>query len=92
VNRALLLSLVVGAAGWMALWFSTDARAGWSFDLRPEQGRWGLRYRMRPAYPAWVSVHTGLALLVVLGAVRWRARLLEVADRLTRAEDRIPLA
>jgi hypothetical protein len=42
--------------------------------------------------PAWVSVHTGLALLVVLGAVRWRARVLEVADRLTRAEDRIPLA
>jgi len=42
--------------------------------------------------PAWVSVHTGLALLVVLGAVRWRARVLEVADRLTRAEDGVPLA
>ena len=104
VNRALLLSLMVGAAGWAALWFSTDARAGWdslvyhkyafeyaglppkqqdalswglftrygspnlvlyvtealdghewSFDLRPEQGRWGLQYRMRPAYPTLVA-------------------------------------
>ncbi|MEX0630655.1 MAG: hypothetical protein WEE67_01420 [Chloroflexota bacterium] len=104
VNRALLLSLMVGAAGWAAIWFSTDARAGWdslvyhkyafeyaglpseqqdalgwrlftrygspnlvlyitealdghewSFDLRPEQGRWGLQYRMRPAYPTLVA-------------------------------------
>ena len=28
-NRALLLSLVVGAVGWATLWFSTDPRAGW---------------------------------------------------------------
>ncbi|MEX0888846.1 MAG: hypothetical protein WD062_03365 [Chloroflexota bacterium] len=104
MNRALLLSLMVGAAGWAAIWFSTDARAGWdslvyhkyafeyaglpseqqdalgwrlftrygspnlvlyitealdghewSFDLRPEQGRWGLQYRMRPAYPTLVA-------------------------------------
>ncbi|MEK6192542.1 MAG: hypothetical protein AABM41_09555 [Chloroflexota bacterium] len=104
MNRALLLSLLVGAAGWAALWFSTDARAGWdslvyhkyafeyaglppeqqdalswdlftrygsrplvlyvtetldghewSFDLRPEQERWGLQYRMRPAYPTLVA-------------------------------------
>lgn len=104
LNRALLLSLVVGAAGWATIWFSTDARAGWdslvyhkyaleyaglppeqqdalswelftrygspnlvsyvtealdghewSFDLRPEQERWGLQYRMRPAYPTLVA-------------------------------------
>lgn len=104
LNRALLLSLVVGAAGWATIWFSTDARAGWdslvyhkyafefagldpdeqdalswelftrygsrtlvlyvtealdghewNFDLRPEQERWGLQYRMRPAYPTLVA-------------------------------------
>ncbi|HUG94981.1 MAG TPA: hypothetical protein VMK30_02430, partial [Pleomorphomonadaceae bacterium] len=104
LNRALLLSLVVGAAGWATIWFSTDARAGWdslvyhkyafeyaglppeqqdalswelftrygspnlvsyvtealdghewSFGLRPEQERWGLQYRMRPAYPTLVA-------------------------------------
>jgi hypothetical protein len=104
LNRALLLSLVVGAAGWATIWFSTDPRAGWdslvyhkyafeyvglapdeqdalswelftrygsrtlvlyqtealdghqwNFDLMPEQERWRLQYRMRPAYPTLVA-------------------------------------
>jgi len=40
----------------------------------------------RTLAPAWVSVHTGLALLLVFGAIRWRTRVLEIADRLTRGE------
>jgi hypothetical protein len=104
LNRALLLGLVVGAAGWATIWFSTDARAGWDslvyhkyafeyaglpseqqdalswdlfaryaaptivlyvsetlggeewhFEVGPNERRWALQYRMRPAYPALVA-------------------------------------
>lgn len=44
----------------------------------------------RTLAPAWVSVHAGLALLFVFGAIRWRTRVLEVADRLTRHEEGAP--
>lgn len=40
----------------------------------------------RTLAPAWISLHTGLAILIVLGAVRWRFRLLEWIDRFTRPD------
>lgn len=40
----------------------------------------------RTLAPAWVSLHLGLALLVVVGAIRSRTRVLVVADRWTTAE------
>lgn len=43
----------------------------------------------RTLAPAWVSVHAGLALLVVFGAIRWRNRVLELAERLTQPERRM---
>lgn len=43
----------------------------------------------RTLAPAWVSVHAGLALLVVFGAIRWRTRVLELAERLTQPERRM---
>jgi hypothetical protein len=93
--RPLVLALVAGAVAGLVLtgrWWTAPFLASLlvipiSYVVHPETSELA-----RTLAPAWVSVHTGLALLVVLGAVRWRARVLEVADRLTRAEDRIPLA
>ena len=41
----------------------------------------------RTLAPAWVSVNTGLALLVVVGAVRWRTRILALVDRFSAPPD-----
>lgn len=92
--RPLILALLAGGVAGLLLagrWWTAPFLAAFpvvlvSYLLHPS-----LTEVDRTLAPAWVSVHTGLALLVVLGAVRWRARVLEVADRLTRAEDRIPL-
>ncbi|MGH2393243.1 MAG: hypothetical protein ACRDGH_07075, partial [Candidatus Limnocylindria bacterium] len=95
IGRPLILALLAGGVVGLLLcskWWTAPFLAALpvvlvSYLLHPS-----LTEVDRTLAPAWVSVHTGLALLVVLGAVRWRARLLEVADRLSRAEDRIPLA
>jgi hypothetical protein len=44
----------------------------------------------RTLAPAWVSVHAGVALLIVFGAIKWRTRVLEYADTFTQPEARIP--
>lgn len=91
--RPLILALVAGSVVGLLLsskWWTAPFLAAFpvvlvSYLLHPS-----LTEVDRTLAPAWVSVHTGLALLVVLGSVRWRARILQVADRLTRPEDRIP--
>jgi len=93
--RPLLLALVVGGIVGLLLagrWWTVPFLAALAVVLVAYLLQPSLSDVDRVLAPAWVSVHTGLALFVVRGAVRWRARVLEVADRLTRTEDRIPLA
>ena len=40
----------------------------------------------RTLAPAWVSIHAGIALLLVLGAVRWRPQVLAAVESFTRPE------
>jgi hypothetical protein len=93
--RPLVLALVVGGIVGLVLagrWWTVPFLAALPVVL--------VAYLLQPVpsaldrvlAPAWVSVHTGLALLVVLGAIRWRARVLELADRLTRHETATPAA
>jgi hypothetical protein len=93
--RPLVLALVAGAVAGLVLagrWWTAPFLASLlvipiSYVVHPETSELA-----RTLAPAWVSVHAGLALFVVLGAIRWRARVLELADRLTRHETATPAA
>jgi len=82
-----IVGLLLAGRWWTAPFVAALPVVLLSYLLHP-----GLTDLDRTLAPAWVSVHTGLALLIVLGAVRSRASVLRVADRLTRAEDRTPSA
>jgi len=91
--RPLILALLAGGVAGLLLagrWWTAPFLAAFpvvlvSYLLHPS-----LTEVDRTLAPAWVSVHAGLALLLVMGAIRWRPRVLEIADRLTRHEDGAP--
>lgn len=87
--RPLVLVLVVGGIAGLLLtrrWWAATFLAALPVVL--------LSYLVHPSTteidrtlaPAWVSIHTGLGLLVVLGAARWRTQVLAWTDRFTRPE------
>lgn len=92
VARPLILLLVAGAIAGLLLvrrWWTAPFLAALlvvpiAYFVHPETSELA-----RTLAPAWVSVHTGLALLVVFGAIQRRSRVLELAERLTLPERRM---
>lgn len=87
LGRPLVLALLIGGAvglvtpraWWTAPFLAALPVVLVSFLLHPEATQLD-----RTLAPAWISIHTGLALLVVVGAVRWRSRVMAAADRFTQ--------
>jgi hypothetical protein len=93
LTRPLVLASIVGAVAglvlagrwWTAPFIAAFPIVGASFLLHPV-----LTELDRTLAPAWVSVHVGLAMLVVVGSIRWRPQVMELADRLTRPAPSAP--
>lgn len=91
--RPLVLAALVGSIAGLLMtgrWWSAPFLAAFPIVLATFLLHPVLTELDRTLAPAWVSVHTGLALLLVLGAIRWRPRILTLADRLTRPEGQMP--
>ena len=87
--RPLVLGVVVGGVGglllsrqwWVAPFLAALPVVVLSFLLHPSASELD-----RTLAPAWITIHTGLALLVVVGLIRWRPRILAIADRFTQPD------
>jgi len=91
IARPLILALLAGGVVGLLLrskWWTAPFLAALPIVLVSYLLHPSLTEVDRTLATAWVSVHAGLALLVVLGSVRWRSRVLQVADQLTRPEGR----
>ena len=85
--RPLVLSALIGGIAGLLL-----ARRWWAMPFLAAIPIVVLSFLLHPIgseldrtlAPAWISIHTGLALFAVGGLIRWRSRVLEFADRFTQ--------
>jgi hypothetical protein len=82
---ASIAGLLLVGRWWTVPFLAALAVVPFAYFVHPETSELA-----RTLAPAWVSVHVGLSLLIVFGAIRWRTRVLEFAERVTQPEARIP--